>query len=87
MRNVPTIVLCLLVWMMVIVVGTGSTNQFDFERLFAITAVAMSWFTIGSRIDRIRHPRDQLWTRACPSCAQRSLYIRALLLIRRGRRA
>ncbi|WP_179475346.1 hypothetical protein [Mycolicibacterium vinylchloridicum] len=54
----PTIALCLFLWVTVIVARTNATNQFDVGRGLAIGIVAVSWFTIGLCVERIRHPKD-----------------------------
>lgn len=58
MRHYPTIALALLVWITVIVARTNATNQLDFERVFAIALVAVSWFTIGVCVTKIRRERE-----------------------------
>lgn len=47
MKYWPTILLCLMVWVTVIVARTDATNRLDFERGVAIVVVAIAWFAIG----------------------------------------
>ena len=53
----PTVALCLLVWMTVIVARTDEGNPWTYERVFAITVCSICWFTIGSAVERIRAER------------------------------
>ena len=58
MRYYPTIVLCLVVWVTIIVARTDSTNEMDFERAFAIGTAAICWLTFGVCVQKIRHSED-----------------------------
>lgn len=53
----PTIALCLLVWVTVLVARTHPFNPMGMERVFAIGVVAICWLTIGIVIERIRNER------------------------------
>jgi hypothetical protein len=55
---IPTIALALLTWATVTWARTSDQNPMDFERIFAIALVVISWFTIGVCVERLRHPRD-----------------------------
>ena len=58
MKYYPTIALCLLVWVTIIVARTDSTNELDFQRGFAIGAASICWLTIGVCVQKIRHPEN-----------------------------
>jgi hypothetical protein len=54
----PTIVLCLVVWLTILIVRTNPGNGFTIQRIFAIAVAAASWFVIGTVVERLRREKQ-----------------------------
>ena len=59
MKYLPTIALCLVVWITIVWARTSPENQLGFERVFAIVVAAVCWYTIGTVMERARRDDDE----------------------------